>query len=89
MYVFGSRAAEVEGGSTRRYGRCWRAGAGLGAIGLAPAFILANRLADGPDGAVPRPTRPADRDALLDVPFRAWVPPRFALADPGTNALPP
>jgi len=64
----------------------------FGAYGLALAFILGNRLADGLDGAVARITGPTDRGAFLDIAldflFYALVPLGFALADPGQNALP-
>lgn len=63
----------------------------FGAYGLALALILANRLADGLDGAVARLTGPTDRGAFLDIAldflFYALVPLGFALAEPG-NALP-
>ncbi len=52
------------------------------ALGL----ILANRLADGLDGAVARRTRPTDAggflDIVLDTIFYSGVPFAFALADP-------
>jgi len=64
----------------------------FGQFGLALALILANRLADGLDGAVARLTRPTDRGAFLDIAldfvFYALVPLGFALADPVANALP-
>ncbi|MBK5947237.1 hypothetical protein CCR83_12495 [Rhodobacter veldkampii DSM 11550] len=64
----------------------------LGAYGLALALIVANRLADGLDGAVARIAGPTDRGAFLDIAldflFYALVPLGFALADPGANALP-
>jgi len=64
----------------------------FGAYGLALLFILANRLADGLDGAVARITGPTDRGAFLDIAldflFYALVPLGFALADPERNALP-
>jgi len=64
----------------------------LGYFTLALALILANRLADGLDGAVARLTRPTDRGAFLDIAldfvFYALVPVGFALADPAANALP-
>lgn len=77
------------------------AGFGIGALalpalaagwhGLALALILANRLADGLDGAVARIHGPTDRGAFLDIAldfvFYALVPLGFALADPGANAL--
>jgi phosphatidylglycerophosphate synthase len=64
----------------------------FGHFALALALILANRLADGLDGAVARLTRPTDRGAFLDIAldfvFYALVPLGFALADPAANALP-
>lgn len=63
----------------------------LGWFGMALAFILANRLADGIDGAVARVAGPTDRGAFLDIAldfiFYALVPVGFALADPARNAL--
>jgi phosphatidylglycerophosphate synthase len=63
-----------------------------GAFAAALALILANRLADGLDGAVARAAGPTDRGAFLDVAldfvFYAAVPVGFALADPAANALP-
>lgn len=59
--------------------------------GLALGLLLANRLADGLDGAVARITGPTDRGAFLDIAldfvFYALFPLGFALADPGRNAL--
>lgn len=59
--------------------------------GLALALLLANRLADGLDGAVARLTGASDRGAFLDIAldfaFYALFPLGFALADPGANAL--
>ena len=64
----------------------------FGQFGLALALILANRMADGLDGAVARASRPTDRGAFLDITldfvFYALVPLGFALADPAANALP-
>lgn len=71
----------------------------LGAIAIAlgqwPAalvLILANRLADGLDGAVARLNGPTERGAFLDIAldfvFYALVPLGFALQDPVANALP-
>lgn len=58
---------------------------------IALVLILANRLADGLDGAVARLAGPTDRGAFLDIAldflFYALVPLGFALADPGANAL--
>lgn len=63
-----------------------------GWFGTALALILANRLADGLDGAVARLNGPTDRGAFLDIAldflFYALVPLGFALADPTANALP-
>ncbi|MCZ8259144.1 MAG: CDP-alcohol phosphatidyltransferase family protein [Beijerinckiaceae bacterium] len=63
-----------------------------GAHGVALAFILANRVADGLDGAVARLQGPTDRGAFLDIAldftFYALVVLGFALADPARNALP-
>ena len=64
----------------------------FGAYAVALALILANRLADGLDGAVARIHGPTDRGAFLDIAldflFYALVPLGFALADPAANALP-
>jgi phosphatidylglycerophosphate synthase len=64
----------------------------LGWWGVALALILANRLADGLDGAVARLAGPTDRGAFLDIALDfvvyASVPVGFALADPAANALP-
>lgn len=58
-------------------------------IGL--AFILANRMADGLDGAVARLTEKTDRGGFLDIAldfiFYSSIPFAFALADPTDNAL--
>ncbi len=63
-----------------------------GAFGTALFLILANRLADGLDGAIAREVGPTDRGAFLDIAldfvFYALVPLGFALADPAANALP-
>lgn len=63
-----------------------------GWFGLALGLILANRLADGLDGALARLQGPTDRGAFLDIAldfmFYALVPFGFALADPVANALP-
>ncbi|RMH47277.1 MAG: CDP-alcohol phosphatidyltransferase family protein [Alphaproteobacteria bacterium] len=67
------------------------AAAAAGAWGAALVLLLANRLADGLDGAVARITGPTDRGAFLDIAldflFYALFPLGFALADPGANAL--
>ena len=64
----------------------------LGQYGAALALLLANRIADGLDGAVARVTGPTDRGAFLDIAldfvFYALFPLGFALADPARNALP-
>lgn len=64
----------------------------LGAPGPGAVFLALNRIADGLDGALARATGPTDRGAFLDSAadflFYAAVPLAFALADPGTNALP-
>lgn len=56
------------------------------------ACIALNRLLDGLDGAVARLNGPTDRGAFLDIAldffFYGSVPVGFALAAPGTNALP-
>ena len=54
-------------------------------------FILANRLADGVDGAMARRIGPSDRGAFLDISldflFYSSIPLAFAIADPAANAL--
>lgn len=64
----------------------------FGEYGAALAFILANRLLDGLDGAVARRQGPTDRGAFLDIAldffFYATVPFGFALADPLAHAVP-
>lgn len=66
--------------------------AAFGLYWLALAGLLANRLADGLDGAMARLTVPTDRGAFLDIAldfvFYAAFPLGFVLADPGANALP-
>ena len=63
-----------------------------GAHGVALALILANRIADGLDGAVARLQGPSDRGAFLDIAldfaFYGLVVLGFALSDPSANALP-
>ncbi|MGI9435011.1 MAG: CDP-alcohol phosphatidyltransferase family protein [Geminicoccaceae bacterium] len=58
---------------------------------LGLVLIVANRLADGLDGAVARRTSKTDRGGFLDISldfiFYASVPFAFALADPAANAL--
>ncbi|SOC10293.1 CDP-alcohol phosphatidyltransferase family protein [Stappia indica] len=64
---------------------CWHAPL------LAALLILANRLADGLDGAVARARTRTDRggylDIVLDFFFYGAIPFAFALADPAANAL--
>lgn len=59
------------------------------ALGL--VLLLANRLADGLDGAVARQTRPTDLggflDIVLDFVVYAGIVFAFAVADPAANAL--
>jgi len=56
------------------------------------ALIVANRIADGVDGAVARAGTPTDRggylDIVVDYVFYGSVPLAFAIADPAQNALP-
>jgi phosphatidylglycerophosphate synthase len=63
----------------------------LGNVTVGLVLILANRLADGLDGAVARATRRTDRggflDIVLDFAFYAAVPLGFAALDPARNAL--
>ena len=65
--------------------------AATGAYGVALVLLLANRMADGLDGAVARIVGPTDRGAFLDISldfmFYALFPLGFALADPA-KALP-
>lgn len=63
----------------------------LGAELLAIFAILANRVADGVDGALARKQGPTDRGAFLDITldfiFYASVPLGFALQNPEQNAV--
>lgn len=63
-----------------------------GHFGAALLLILANRAADGVDGALARLSGSTARGAFLDIAadflFYALVPLGFALADPAANALP-
>lgn len=73
---------------------------GVGVLGLLAAgfyqlallAILANRVADGLDGAVARVTAATDRGAFVDIAFDFFfyplVPLGFAIAAPAVNALP-
>ena len=59
---------------------------------LALLGLIANRIADGLDGAVARLGEPTDRGAFLDIALDFWFyslfPLAFAVADPADNALP-
>lgn len=63
----------------------------FGAFTVALLLLIANRLADGLDGAVARATQATDRGAFLDIALDfavyAAVPLGFAVSDPA-NALP-
>lgn len=63
----------------------------LGWFGLGAVLVLANRLADGLDGAVARAAGGSDRggflDIALDFAFYGLIPLAFAVADPAANAL--
>lgn len=63
----------------------------LGFMGLGLVLLLANRVADGIDGALARLAGPTDRGAFLDIALDfavyALFPLGFALADPGRNGL--
>lgn len=64
----------------------------FGQFWLALGLILANRLADGLDGAIARAAGASDRGGYLDIvadfAFYGLIPFGFALADPARNALP-
>jgi phosphatidylglycerophosphate synthase len=64
----------------------------FGHFWLALGLILANRLADGLDGAIARAAGASDRGGYLDIVadfvFYGLIPFGFALADPARNALP-
>ncbi|MGQ3074505.1 MAG: CDP-alcohol phosphatidyltransferase family protein [Ferrovibrionaceae bacterium] len=64
----------------------------FGQFWLALGLILANRLADGLDGAIARAAGASDRGGYLDIvadfAFYGLIPFGFALADPVRNALP-
>jgi phosphatidylglycerophosphate synthase len=63
-----------------------------GLFWLALLLLLANRIADGLDGALARLHGPTDRGAFLDIAldfaFYALIPLGFAVHDPAANALP-
>src|SRR5262249_43940354 len=64
----------------------------LGQFGLALVLLMANRIADGLDGAVARATRRTDRGPFLDITLDffvyAAVPLAFGVWDATANALP-
>jgi phosphatidylglycerophosphate synthase len=66
--------------------------ASAGQFYLALALLIANRIADGLDGAIARATRHTDRGAFLDIALDflvyAAMPLGFAVWLPETNALP-
>ncbi len=81
MLTFGGLALGLAGASAIAFGELW--------LGL--ALIIANRLADGLDGAVARATQPSDLggyfDIVADFAFYVSIPLGFGLLDP-TNTLP-
>jgi phosphatidylglycerophosphate synthase len=66
--------------------------ASAGQFYIALALLIANRIADGLDGAIARATQHTDRGAFLDIALDfivyAAVPLGFAVWRPETNALP-
>ncbi|PLX37523.1 MAG: hypothetical protein C0606_04260 [Hyphomicrobiales bacterium] len=62
-----------------------------GQFALGLAFLLANRLADGLDGAVARATEKSDLGGYLDIVFDflfyGAIPLGFAIVDPNANGL--
>ena len=66
--------------------------ASFGQFYIALALLIANRIADGLDGAVARATQRTDRGAFLDIVLDffvyATVPLGFAAWNPDSNALP-
>ncbi len=64
----------------------------FGEFGIALMLLIANRIADGLDGAVARATQRTDRGAFLDITFDflvyAAVPLGFAAWNAPANALP-
>jgi phosphatidylglycerophosphate synthase len=66
--------------------------ASFGQFYVALILLIANRIADGLDGAVARATQHTDRGAFLDIALDflvyATVPLGFAIWSPLTNALP-
>ncbi len=81
MLTFGGLALGLAGAAAIAFGELW--------LGL--ALIIANRLADGLDGAVARATQPSDLggyfDIVADFAFYVSIPLGFGLLDPA-NALP-
>jgi phosphatidylglycerophosphate synthase len=63
----------------------------FGQFYIALMLLIANRIADGLDGAIARATLPTDRGAFLDIALDflvyASVPLGFAIWSPHTNAL--
>jgi phosphatidylglycerophosphate synthase len=64
----------------------------VGQFYIALALLIANRIADGLDGAIARATGPTDRGAFLDIALDfliyAAVPLGFAAWSPQANAFP-
>ena len=64
----------------------------VGQFYIALALLIANRIADGLDGAIARATGPTDRGAFLDIALDfliyAAVPLGFAAWSPQVNAFP-
>jgi hypothetical protein len=64
----------------------------FGQFYIALTLLIANRIADGLDGAIARATRHTDRGAFFDIALDflvyATVPLAFAIWSPYTNALP-
>jgi len=65
---------------------------GAGYFAVAFALIVANRIADGLDGAVARASTPTDRggylDIVVDYVFYGSIPFAFAVVNPAHNAIP-
>ncbi len=81
MLTFGGLALGLAGAAAIALGELW--------LGL--ALIIANRLADGLDGAVARATQPSDLggyfDIVADFAFYVSIPLGFGVLDPA-NTLP-
>ena len=73
-------------------GLCAAVSVVFGQFWLALAFVVANRLADGLDGAIARATQPTERGGFLDITldflFYGAMPLAFAAYDPVQNAFP-